>query len=526
MSTNVNTRPYDAHKITTRTLTKQLVNFYGYPFNELMYPDGEMTGVLAFGPPGIGKTRATMAAAEKIAKQNGYELIQYKPGVKPDPSKKQMLFVHMTMAGMTSGSMAGFPTTAIQKSATDEEKIEYVSRQVIPTIWRTAREFPACVYLMDEITHVISQEAMLSLLSEGIYQETQLSQRALIIATANEGIADGTLQQKLNLAFRNRFALHYIRGDVKEWREDYGNAHVHPACLALASLFAPKFQVLNVPGDNLLNAPTLRSLTKMSEDLKYMEANFFRARDEQDRINPKGEWTDNENAFSADLEAGLMTAAYARFGDESLAQSFCQLYSLAFKTVMPEVKKIINGKMNELTPAFVTALKMKPEEVAKIEKDGLKVGSTDEQLRAAMDNNARAFTFVDYLPRMFLEAWSNLPKHPAIVKQLDPNNQAASIEKLHAFSQGMIERFLQGVMLLPSNMQMMCIQHFKELSSLPEYADASRQYSLPGKQATNVPMGSLLQVLSAKSDVPEYKSIYDTMQQSRSATETIVNLGV
>lgn len=524
---NTNTRPYEAHKITTRTLTNQLVDFYGYPFNELMYPDGEMTGVLAFGPPGIGKTRSSMAAAEKIAKENGYELVMYTPGVKPVAGKKQMLFVHMTMAGMTSGSMAGFPTTAINKDATNEEKIEYVSRQVIPTIWRTAREFPAAVYLMDEITHVISQEAMLSLLSEGIYQETRLSQRALIIATANEGIADGTMQQKLNLAFRNRFALHYIKADVKEWREDYANAHVHPACLALSSLFSSKFQTLSVPGDNLLNAPTLRSLTKLSEDLTYMEAKKFRARTEQDQIDPKGAWTDDEKAFSANLEAGLFTAAYARFGDESLAQSFCQLYSLAFKTVMPEVKKIINGKMDTLTPSFVSALKMNGDAADKVAKNGINVGTTDDQLKAAMDSSARAFTFVDYLPRMFLEAWSNLPKHPVIVAQLQTcKTDAEKVEKLHAFSQGMIERFLQGVMLLPSNMQMMCIQHFKELSSLPEFAEASRHYETAGKSQTNVPMGSLLQVLSAKSEVPEYKAIYETMHKSRTATETIVSLGV
>jgi MoxR-like ATPase len=159
-----------------------------------------------------------MAAAKEIAADANAELVVYRPGVVRDPNKNQVLFVHMSMAGMTSGGVLGFPTVSsndrVDANDSASTKLEkqrrFVSQQVIPEIWRSAMEFEQAIYLFDEITHVISQEAMLSLLSEGFYGETELAKRTLFIATANEGVADGTLQQKLSTAFRNRFTAYYI----------------------------------------------------------------------------------------------------------------------------------------------------------------------------------------------------------------------------------------------------------------------------------------------------------------------------
>ena len=136
----MSTVPYESQKMNTRELTTQLLEAHGGAFNNLMHPEGHLEGVLTFGPPGIGKTQSVMAAAHKIAADNGGELVIYRPGVRREPGKNQILFVHMSMAGMTSGGVLGFPTVSAndrtQETDTAEQQLEkqrrFVSQQVIP----------------------------------------------------------------------------------------------------------------------------------------------------------------------------------------------------------------------------------------------------------------------------------------------------------------------------------------------------------------------------------------------------------
>lgn len=523
MSTH-NQRPYEAMKINVAELADQLVEFHGGSFHESMYPKGHIEGVLSYGPPGIGKTQSVMAAAERIAKENGYELVIYKPGVKPDPTKKQLLFVHMSMAGMTSGRIAGYPTTAVEDTVLDSDTAElkaqkqkrYVSRQVIPTIWRTAMEFPAAMYLFDEITHVVSQEAMLSLLSEGFYEETTLSQRALFVATANEGIADGTVQQKLSTAFKNRFISYYVRGDVDVWRKQYANKIAHPACLAYASMYKDRFQAFQTPDDNLLNTSTLRSLTRLSEDVQYFEMRNFRKPKTLENgtvvLDPKGQLKDDIH-ISPEQESALMRLAYGAFGKEHQAQDFVTMYGLAYTQVIPQIKKVMNGK--DVEDSFKAALRLDDSENVKLQKELLKSETrTDDKLRKAQDDVAKAYTYVDYLPRMVLDAWRGLPTHEEVVKanRTDPAS-------LRGLTKTLMTNFLKGVLLLPSNMQFMAIQHMMELCESPDIIEAGSLFRGPGFDIKDVavPKIILFKVITENADKPEFKRLQTAMEDVKEA---------
>ncbi len=517
--------PYDAMKISVVDLADQLVQFHGGSFHESMYEKGHIEGVISYGPPGIGKTQSIMSAAARIAAENGYELVIYRPGVKRNPAKKQMLFVHMSMAGMTSGRVAGFPTTAISEkitpSDTPEAQIEkqqnYVSRQVIPTIWRTAMEFPAAMYLFDEITHVISQESMLSLLSEGFYEETKLSQRALFVATANEGIADGTLQQKLSTAFRNRLTAYYIQGDVDVWRKQYANNIVHPACLAFASMYKPKFESFQAPENNLLNTPTLRSLTKLSESIQYFEMRNFRKMKElpngDKTLDPKGEYKE-EIKITPAQEAMLMRIAFGSFGKDSIAQDFVSMYTLAYTQVIPEIKNVINGKPT--SDSFRLALSIDDAESVKMQKELLKgTDRTDSKMKVAQDNVAKSYTYVDYLPRMLLDTWAGLPTNPKIIEK----GYHDSPEKLRAMTHQLMTNFLKGVLLLPSNMQIMALQHMMELCDTPEMKEAGKPFSDESfkSESASIPQLILFNVISTNAEKPEYRKLQNAISDMQEA---------
>ena len=520
-----NQRPYESMKINVAQLSDQLVQFHGGSFHESLYPKGHIEGVISYGPPGIGKTQSVMAAAERMAKENGYELVIYKPGVKADPTKKQLLFVHMSMAGMTSGRIAGYPTTAVEDQILDSDTTEvknaktkrYVSRQVIPTIWRTAMEFPAAMYLFDEITHVVSQEAMLSLLSEGFYEETSLSQRALFVATANEGIADGTVQQKLSTAFRNRFTSYYVRGDVDVWRKQYANQKVHPACLAYASVYKERFQSFQTPDDNLLNTATLRSLTRLSEDIQYFEMRNFKKQKKDANgniiLDPKGEMKEHIE-ISTEQEAQLMRVAYGLLGKESYALDFVSMYTLAFAQVIPEIKNVMNDR--PVSAAFKAAIDIDSPEHVKAQKE-MQDGSkrNEAKLKNAQDNIAKAYTYVDYLPRMVLDAWKGLPTHPQVVeKGYDKKPDA-----LRGMTKQLMTNFLKGVLLLPSNMRMMALHHLIELCETPEIISAGAPFEDDSFRVkdSSIPATILFKVITDNADKPEFAKLQDAIKDMKEA---------
>ncbi len=499
-----NARPYDAQKMTTRQFTDQLISMHGGAFNEILHPDGYIEGVLTFGPPGIGKTHCSMAAAREMAQDNNCELVIYKPGLKATPGKREMLFVHMSMAGMTSGGIAGFPTVKdkdkIQPGDTDTEKAEktrrYVSQQVIPEIWRVAMDYERVVYLFDEITHVVSQEAMLSLLSEGFYAETELSKRALFIATANEGIADGTLPQKLSTAFRNRFTAYYMRADVDTWRKDFANVTVHPCLLAYAKLYSDKFETFQMPKDNLLNIPTLRGLTMMSDELRYFEARKYRRRNAQGDVDPRGELIEDTQISPAD-EFQLQRLAYGRLGDDMMANDFVALYSLAFKSVVPEVNKIIAGKIDTVSTEFKNALNTDSDESVARQKAALAGKSSQEKLKDGQNAMALKYTYIDYLPRLILESLERLPSNPKIMAHAknqpvfksvkwDENGDKLPNQVRDAYASMLMGYFLDAVLLLPPKDQLVAIIHLKELSFTQESREKFADFT-GGKPTTGTP---------------------------------------
>ncbi len=544
----MSTVPYESQKMNTRELTTQLLEAHGGAFNDLMHPDGHLEGVLTFGPPGIGKTQSVMAAAHKIASDNSAELVIYRPGVRRDPNKNQILFVHMSMAGMTSGGVLGFPTVSAndrtQETDTAEQKLEkqrrFVSQQVIPEIWRAGMEFESAIYLFDEITHVISQEAMLSLLSEGFYGETQLAKRTLFIATANEGVSDGTLQQKLSTAFRNRFTSYYIRADVKQWREDFANKTVHPALLAYASMYADRLENFKMPEHNLLNFTSLRGITLMSDDLTYFEARNFRQRSAKGIADPRGEMKEDA-PMTSEHEKVLTRLAFGRLGSDAAATDFVNMYTLAYKTVMPEIRKAISGKFDTISQDFKNALSSDSEAALAKQKAAMAGKSSNDKLRESQQDIAKSFTFVDYAPRMFLETLENLPKNPRIREDAKkrfaqkgqpwPADDQVPGDMLRAYGNALMDNFLKAVMLLPPNLQIVCIHHIRDLGSTPEMKERLKPFEnnagAPGEESKMlVVMGLMMNHLTTKRSDPAYERIYKAFEQNSSAQSVLSGLGV
>lgn len=541
----MSTVPYESQKMNTRELTTQLLEAHGGAFNPLMHPDGHMEGVLTYGPPGIGKTQSVMAAAHKIAEDNNAELVVYRPGVRRDPTKNQVLFVHLSMAGLTSGGVLGFPTVSSNDRATetdtDSAKLEkqrrYVSQQVIPEIWRAAMEFESAIYLFDEITHVVSQEAMLSLLSEGFYGETELAKRTLFVATANEGVSDGTLQQKLSTAFRNRFTSYYMRADVKQWREDFANKVVHPALLAYASMYADRFESFKMPEHNLLNFSSVRGITLMSDDLTYFEAKNFRERSSNGLVDPRGTMLDDV-PLTPEHEKILMRLAYGRLGNESHANDFVNMYSLAYKSVMPEIRKTIAGKFKDISPEFKAALCQDSDENVEKQRSALRGKSNDEKLRASQNDIAKSFTYVDYLPRMYLDTLENLPRNPRLREDAKkrfaesnpgqpwPADNQIPPHMLRAYGNSLFDNFLKAVMLLPANLQVVCIHHIRDLGLTQEMTERLKPFVTPGQLAgSDVVMTLLMNHLVTKRADPAYERIYNAFQQNSSAQAVLSGLG-
>lgn len=537
--------PFASQQMNTRELTEQLLNAHGSAFSNLMHPDGHLEGVLAFGPPGMGKTQSVMASAYKLAEDNNAELAIYRPGIRRDPNKNQILFVHMSMAGMTSGGVLGFPTVSpndrVQDSDSESTKLEkqrrFVSQQVIPEIWRAAMEFESAIYLFDEITHVVSQEAMLSLLSEGFYGETQLAKRTLFIATANEGVSDGSFQQKLSTAFRNRFTSYYMRAEVKQWREDFANKVVHPALLAYASMFADRFESFKMPEHNLLNFPSLRGITLMSHDLAYFEAKNFRARTQTGLIDPRGEMKDNV-PLTPQHEKMLMRLAYGRLGNEAHAQDFVSMYTLAWKTVMPEIRKTIAGKFDQVTPDFKAALAQDSVENLAKQKDSLKGKSSEDKLRESQMDIAKSFTYVDYLPRMYLDALDNLSRNPRLLQDAKerystvypgeswPADDKIPAKMLNAYGISLLDNFLKAVMLLPHNLQIVCIHHIRDLSQTQEMIERLKPFVRPDQtNASDIVINLLMSHLVNKKDDPSYSRIYNAFKENSNAQSTLAELG-
>lgn len=499
MSSNTTTkqRPYEPHKMSTKELMKQIINCHGTPFQKTLTPDGDLEGVIAYGPPGIGKTASMAAAAKEIAKANGYNMVKYDANIEPTPEpnrndfdsdaayKKAMaeykpdcIFVHMSMAGMTSGRIAGYPTTAAPlQTASDEKKKEFISRQVIPTVWRTASKFPAAIYLFDEITHVIAQESMLSLLSEGFYEETKLSQRTLFIATANEGQADDTLPVKLSSAFRNRFTSYYIKGNVSDWAKDYGNKHAHPAALAFAKLNPQPFEEFQKAEDSICNMPSLRGLTKLSEALTYFEAQNLRRRNDDGTINPKGELQSEK--LTESLKNVLTNLAYGRLGRTKLAQDFVDLYSVAQAEVIPQITAGLRKPIKDDTPMFkkdsklAKSLDEKNHDTRGVKEEG------GNAYKEAMTYKQMAFAAAEYIPRITLETWKGFSTGDIKIKgsdQTPDKNDKKFMDTYEEVSKVLVFNMIRMLADLPPSLRGVSINVFLELVNSDEYKRHSMEW--------------------------------------------------
>ena len=109
-----------------------------------------------------------------------------------------------------------------------------------------------------------------------------------------------------------------------------------------------------------------------------------------------------------------------------------------------------------------------------------------------------------------------------------PADDKVPAEMLRGYGNALIDNFLKSVMLLPPNMQMMCIHHFCELAGTEETKQAMRPFETPGQPAgaSDVVRGMLLHHLAFKMNNPDYKRLNDAFMENNSAKSVMEGLGV
>lgn len=376
--------------------------------NKMRKGDTQVELVLVAGPPGPGKTQVGMKTLEQIARNNGLNPVRYTPGVKPT-GPKDCLIGYRSAAEMMRMDLIGIPNLyEVEENALDEnfnpilveekdmtpeqkEKHERgvpvyktITREAAdyryPDFWATVKAFPYAGLMLDEINRSMCQSQFLALLNGDDVEGLRLP-KSLVIGTLNEGASDGNDVEAMSTALRTRAAIYYTKPDVNAWVNGYAlEAGIHPCAIAFAKLYSNVFETFKVPADDMVAAPTLRGITRLSDALVTYEL-----------MNP------NLSGDNID-EQQLRQLVFARLGEHidvpDLPTSFSKLYKVAYKTVIPQVRKVMqNGD------EFKTGMDAEFEEVIRNVYDS-RAKSNLSPAQAA-ESRGKALMYTEYLVREF-----------------------------------------------------------------------------------------------------------------------------
>ncbi len=102
---------------------------------------------------------------------------------------------------------------------------------------------------------------------------------------------------------------------------------------------------------------------------------------------------------------------------------------------------------------------------------------------------------------------------------------------LRAYGNALMDHFLKAVMLLPPNLQIVCIHHIRDLGSTQEMKERLKPFEnaagAPGEESKMlVVMGLMMNHLTTKRGDPAYDRIYKAFEQNSSAQSVLSGLGV
>lgn len=372
--------------------------------------DTQVELVLVAGPPGPGKTQVGMKTLEQIARNHGLNPVRYTPGVRPT-GPNDCLIGYRSAAEMMRMDLIGIPNLyEIEEKALDDDfkpivltnldemdekqreahkrgEVVYktIKREAAdyryPDFWATVKAFPYAGLMLDEINRSMCQSQFLALLNGDDVEGLKLP-KSLVIGTLNEGASDGNDVEAMSTALRTRAAIYYTKPDVNAWINGYAlEAGIHPCAIAFAKLYSNVFESFKVPADDMVAAPTLRGITRLSDALVTYEL-----------MNP------NLSGDNID-EQQLRQLVFARLGEHlevpDLPTSFSKLYKVAYKTVIPQVRLVMQN-----SDEFKTGMTDDFEEIIRNVCDS-KARSNLTQAQAA-ENRGKALMYTEYLVREFV----------------------------------------------------------------------------------------------------------------------------
>lgn len=245
----------------------------------------------------------------------------------------------------------------------------------------------------------------------------------------------------------------------------------HPLCI----LFARQCENLlltNRPDD--LGMLTLRQLSKLSDDLV-----FYEQKETHDDLSPLASKRDDIHAI-----------AESRLG-QAAALLFVVLYDELNTQVIPSIKHLLHGKRSLMSSDMVDALFTYNEDLAADTQSAYAELLTDEQRLMAKRNVLWVDAYREYLPRMAIELLARLQTHPMVVQRGEHNDAT----KLTSYGKQLMERFLQGVFLLPENHRFALVQTMATLGSDMSVMMALRTYTGQDHLLANVPLSLAMTVM-------------------------------
>lgn len=408
----------DSFRLTPRQMRDQISTMHSHVFEKALCDEG-MEQVMLFGPPGVGKTKSIFSSCEQIAKASGLKLhkvARYEDlnTLPVNPGDNDAVMVYMSFAGKTAMGLSG-PITI---TTTDSGRKQGV--YMPPQAFDVASRFQNAFYFFDEIPHVQNKEATLSLLSEGVYEQTRLAQRSLIIAAGNEGLNQRTQDFEMPASFINRWSAYYAKGSVKEWREDFAlAAGVHPLMLAWANMHADTLESFNYADwEPIVNFPSFRGVVSLSTQIYSFERSL--------NLGMMSE-TQNIRSLSDHEHDILSRAMFARLGHPELVKDAIRLYESGLGYIIPQVKLVYAGK--PVSEEFKTTLNKEGlEEVNTAFLYGSYVGNAYIQnvRRIAMSNDpaltpAAKYAQLEILTERFLFGLTHMKPSDARVVMDDIN---------------------------------------------------------------------------------------------------------
>lgn len=380
------------------------------------------SNLMVFGPQGVGKTQISMENTVKTLSEMGLNPRIYYPGIKKE-TEKDVLILQISCAHSDAMDVSGVQTFDSEGN----------TAYAVPEKFKTAATFPGAIYVLDEINRSNELDHYLSLVNEGYYAETRLTEKRVVIATANEGI-DKTIVRKLDKAALGRWTLSYLRSSAAEWLDYARDKGIMQEVAAFVRIMPQLIDDMVIVDHPNTNSPSPRNFERLSNELKkycMARAGLEKMKENvrsgsQSRQVSQGEDEDVSGVQhkwdDSDIPA-LTRYTYGNIGMVAETNQFAQFVVFSYKTVVPAIQKIIQGKGMDA-------------ELLSMLNNSWTSGSVSGNSEA-LKKREYQYAFIEYLPVMMDKAFERIDeKFDGMVQKEKVAAKVTEIERARANTKG------------------------------------------------------------------------------------------